>query len=225
LALLATLLIAPSAHSTSTNPAAVNPGEVKCILPIFEPAFLPSGAPGHLTEDQLQAEMTKLKQQIGENKGDVRVGFSGIFRGIDSLRMICRIAKANNLSVGTIIAVQTHSGGISFNKKVDLRQFQWRLDGKTYQGVPAYAKTGTIEFPPRDWQTPTPSRYCASVHESAINMVQSRAAEIRLVMDEYPGVIVVVNCAIEEEMATGGESADDQLATPHRKIWRPIGRV
>ncbi|MDR3710899.1 MAG: hypothetical protein P4L33_21570 [Capsulimonadaceae bacterium] len=196
------------AVSAATDPAAVSTRTLACVMPLFEPAF----TPGALTDAALQVEMTKLRQQIGENRGSIRVGFSGIFRGAESLRRVCRLARQNNLSVGVIIAVQTHSGGVAFDKKADLRQYQWRLDGKTFQGKQTISKAGNPEFPPRDWQTPTPSRYCAAVHESAMTMVGARAADIRRVMDEYPGVIVVVNCAIEEEMATGGESSDDQLA-------------
>jgi hypothetical protein len=186
-----------SAHSvpayTRYDPAAVDPSTLTCILPIFDPAL--SVGRGKLSAADLQVEMTKLRHEVGENGGTVRVGFSGIYQGIEPLRTLCRLAKQNNLSVGVIIAVQTHTGGVWFDANSDLRKVQWRLDGKTVNGVQGSA---------RDWNVPTPSRYCDSVHDSAMNRVRVDAAGIRQV--------VVVNCAIEEELAGGGEASDDQLA-------------
>ena len=43
----------------------------------------------------LQTEMTKLKAQIGQNQGRVKVGFSHIFHSAPALQLHCRMAKAN----------------------------------------------------------------------------------------------------------------------------------
>lgn len=183
-----------------------------CILPIFETISTVGGS--KFSEADLQTEMTKLKAQVGEDQGRVRVGFAHIFQSTSSLRTHCRMARANNLSVGVIIAVQTHSGSFGFPRIVaqDFRRMQWRLDGKTWQGESVTDPNGNPAFPSRDWRLPTPSRYCAAVHDAAMAEVQSRAQEIRRVMREYPGVIVAVNASIEEELATGGEKSDGLLA-------------
>lgn len=188
------------------------PPNAVCILPLFE--TISQVGTAKFTEADLQAEMTKLKAQIGQNHGDIRVGFAHIMGSEQSLRVQCRMSKANNLSAGVIIAVQTHSGSFGFPKLVaqDFRRMQWRLDGKTWEGKQVTDKNGSVEFPARDWQVPTPSRYCTAIHDAAMSEVLTKAKQIHAVMLDYPGVIVVVNAAIEEELATGGEKSDDQLA-------------
>lgn len=188
------------------------PPNTVCILPLFE-TISKVGSP-EFSEADLQAEMTKLKTQIGQNHGDIRVGFAHIFQSSASLRTHCRLSNANNLSAGVIIAVQTHSGSFGFNKLAgqDFRRMQWRLDGKTWKRERVTDKSGNVEFPARDWEVPTPSRYCAAIHDAAMGEVRKDAKQIRAVMDDYPGVIVVVNAAIEEELATGGEKNDAYLA-------------
>ena len=89
---------------------------------------------------------------------------------------------------------------------------QWRLDGSTWNGEAVVDKNGNPEFPSRDWQVPTPSRYCAPIHDAAMAEVRREATAIHSVMQEYPGVIAAVNASIEEELATGGEKRDDLLA-------------
>jgi hypothetical protein len=189
---------------------AVDTGKLICILPIFDRAF--SAGKNKLSDSQVESEMAKLRAQVGENHDNIKVGFSGIFQGRESLERLCRIARENNLSIRVIIAVQTHSGGVPIDGSRDLRQYQWRLDGKTYEGAAPAPVNGVISYAPRDWQTPTPSRYCHSVHTAMEKLVGKNADEIRIVMDKYPGVIVVVNCCIEEELAGNGEATDEQLA-------------
>jgi len=168
----------------------------------------------NFSEADLQTEMTKLKAQVGQNQGRVKVGFSHIFHSTPSLRLHCRMAKANNLSVGVIIAVQTHSGSFGFPPLVDqdFRRMQWRLDGTTWQGESVTDKNGSVEFPSRDWRVPTPSRYCAPVHAAAMREVRNEAKEIHRVMNQYPNVVAAVNASIEEELATAGEKNDALLA-------------
>lgn len=179
------------------------------ILPIFE-TVSQVGTKAFSTAD-LQHEMTALKEQIGQDGGMIKVGFSHIFQNIQSVRLQCKLSKANNLSVGLIIAVQSHTGGIPISVTTDFRRMQWRLDGKTWKGEVTKGASDTLEFPPRDWEVPTPSRYCTAVHDAALSRVYSEAKQIREVMNEYPGVIVVVNCSIEEELATGGADSPEYL--------------
>jgi hypothetical protein len=186
------------------------PASVVCVLPIFNKVS--NIDQGVFTDADLQAEMTKLKQQIGQDGPRIRVGFSHIFGGIKPLRAHCRLAKANNLSVGVIIGVQTHSGSCRDLVMRDFRRMQWRLDGRTWQGQQVVSKSGSPEFPARDWHVPTPSRYCPAIHDAEMAEARRDAMQIRTVMNEYPGGIVAVNATIEEELATGGESNDDYLA-------------
>ncbi|BDI33095.1 hypothetical protein CCAX7_51460 [Capsulimonas corticalis] len=182
------------------------------FLAIFDTV---SGVGGKdFTEADLQTEMTKLKAQVGQNQGRIKVGFSHIFHSTPSLRIHCRMAKANNLSVGVIIAVQSHSGSFGYPPLLDkdYRRMQWRLDGVTWNGESVVDQKGSPEFPSRDWQVPTPSRYCAPIHDAAMAEVRREAKEIHGVMAEYPGEIAAVNACIEEELATGGEKRDDLLA-------------
>jgi hypothetical protein len=191
---------------------AQTPPQVIAVLPICEAVGHAGNA--RFTAADLQAEMTKLKAQIGENSPGVEVGFSHIYGRLEPLRLQCQLSKANNLSVGVILAIQTHSGsfGAPALVKQDFRRMQWRLDGKTWKGDKTIDKNGVPEFPARDWRVPTPSRYCAAIHDAAMSRVSQQAKDIHSVMDEYPGVIVVVNAAIEEELANGGEKSDGLLA-------------
>jgi len=181
-----------------------------CILPLCEAMDIIT--PTGFTEAQAQTEMTRLKAQIGQNHGRYHVGFSGIYQSAPSLRIHCRLAQQNNLSVGVIIAIQTHSGGVPGLNVTDLRDLQWRMDGKTWEGEKIVGKNGSPEYPSRDWRLPTPSRLCAAVHDQAMDAARHEAQEIHAIMTDYPGVIVAVNTSIEEELATGGEHSDGLLA-------------
>ncbi len=197
---------APSPDHSATQTAA----KPFCILPICD--RLGVVGPAGVTEAQVQAEMTRLKAEIGQNHGRYRVGFSGIYQSAPSLRIQCRLAKQNNLSVGVILATQTHSGGVPGFQATDFRDLQWRMDGTTWKGETVLSKGGSPEFPARDWRLPTPSRYCAAVHDRAMHTARREAEEIHAIMADYPGVIVAVNAAIEEELATGGEHSDGLLS-------------
>ena len=102
-----------------------------CILPIYDPLT------GGISNDALQTEMDKLKAQVGPPRKCFKVGFSHIFGGATSGGNSARMAAANGLSVGFIIALQTRdvnstTAGVAAK---DLRLYQWRLDGKTWKGV------------------------------------------------------------------------------------------
>lgn len=211
---LGALLAAPGALSTAaqTPPLPVTQTAAKpfCLLPICEAMDIIT--PTGFTEAQAQTEMTRLKAQIGQNHGNYRVGFSGIYQSAPSLRIHCRLAQQNNLSVGVILAIQTHSRGVPGLTATDFRDLQWRMDGVTWEGEKVAAKNGSPEYPARDWHLPTPSRYCAAVHDRAMDAARREAQEIHAIMTDYPGVIVAVNASIEEELATGGEHRDGLLA-------------
>ena len=177
-----------------------------CILPIYD--ALTSGVP----DATLQAEMDKLKAQIGPQRNYFKVGFSNIFGGPTSGASAARMAAANGLSCGFIIALQTHdvSSTTAAVAAKDLRLYQWRLDGKTWQGV----NTGTATnpaYPARDYLVVTPSRYATALQNSFKSQIQTTAGQIKTVMTDYPGTVVVVNGIIEEELATG-DGTDTYLA-------------
>ena len=205
-------LLALSVPTRAQKTAAQKPSDSISFLAIFD--TVSSVGSKDFSEADLQMEMTKLKTQIGQNQGRIKVGFSHIYQSQSSLRTHCRMAKANNLSVGVIMAVQTHSGSFGFPSLADkdFRRMQWRLDGTTWQGESVTDKNGSVEFPSRDWRVPTPSRYCAPIHNAVMTEIRKEAKEIHRAMQDYPGVITAVNAAIEEELATGGEHKDGLLA-------------
>ncbi len=213
-ALLVTLTFgALTLPTRSQNPVvAQNSSNNISFLAIFDQVS--SVGSKEFSEADLQAEMSKLKAQVGQNQGRIKVGFSHIFHSTSALRIHCRMAQANNLSVGVIIAVQSHSGSFGYPALLeqDFRRMQWRLDGTTWQGESVTDKNGSAEFPSRDWRVPTPSRYCDPIHQAAMTEVRHQAQEIRQVMNEYPGVVAVVNASIEQELATSGENKDGLLA-------------
>ena len=156
--------------------------------------------------------MTKLEAQVGPPRQYFKVGFSHIFGGPTSGASSARMANANGLSVGFIIALQTHdtnstTAAVAAN---DLRLYQWRLDGKTWKGV----NTGTSAnpaYPARDYLVVTPSRYATALQNSYKSQATTTAGQIKTIMGNYPGTVVVVNAAIEEELATG-DGTDTYLA-------------
>ena len=176
-----------------------------CILPIYDP--LTSG----LSDAALQTEMDKLKAQVGPPRRYFKVGFSHIIGGLTSASNHARMAKANGLSVGYIVALQTHDANTTTLNVAnqDLRLYQWRLDGKTWKGK----NTGTSSnpaYPSRDICV-TPSRYATALQNSYKSQAQTIANNIKTIMGNYPGTVAVVNAAIEEELATG-DGTDTYLA-------------
>ena len=177
-----------------------------CILPIYD--ALTSGVP----DATLQAEMTKLKTQVGPSRNYFKIGFSNIFGGPTSGASAARLAAANGLYCGFIISIQTHdvTSTTAAVAARDLRLYQWRLDGKTWQGV----NTGTTTnpaYPARDYLVVTPSRYATALQASFKSQIQTTAGQIKTVMTNYPGTVIVVNGLIEEELATG-DGTDTYLA-------------
>lgn len=194
----------------AANPPAAAPSQVAGsfrLLPIYD-----AMTGGSLTADQLQVEMTRLRAQIGENRTHFKVGFSHIYGGPQSLTRNLTVAQKNNLSLGVIIAIQTHSLAATFSNvaATDLRNYQWRLNGTSWAGQ-VLGSGGSQQFPARDWKVVTPSRYATAMHTAFMTQVRNQATEIAGMMATFPNIIVAVNGAIEEELATAGESDDNYL--------------
>lgn len=207
---LAGLLLALHLPATAQTPPAAPAASPVCFLPIFNAVSNLTAADN--SQADLQVEMTRLKTQIGQNTAHIRVGFSHIYTSEAGLRLHCRLAQKNNLSVGLIIGEQTHSGAAKDLVLQDFRRMQWRLDGVTWQGEKVKDRKGQPEYPSRDWQLPTPSRYCLAVHDSIMARSLIKAEQVRRVMNDYPQTIVAVDNTIEEELATSGEKSDGLLA-------------
>ncbi|HEY1683794.1 MAG TPA: hypothetical protein VGG19_03445 [Tepidisphaeraceae bacterium] len=192
--------------SLCAQPQTVHPF---AILPIYDGITGMHDTPANAAK--LQREMDRLKAQIGQNNGRFRVGFSHVFGNPQGLLLHCRLATQNDLSVGVIIAVQTHTRFGEGIVQHDLRCAQWRMDGRHWQGE-QQDRNDNVQFPTRDWMVPTPSRYCSAIHDKAIGMAQAEARAIHEAMLKFPGVIVAVNAVIEEELASGGAESDNMLA-------------
>lgn len=176
------------------------------ILPIFD------ALTGSYPTDQFVAEANRLKAQVGQNRQNFKVGFSFIYPGLASTRRYCQIAQTNNISLGVILAHQTHSlaSTIANIARTDFRDYAWRLDGVTWES--AVGTNGSALYPSRDYRTVTPSRYCTDLRNSYESTVRNQVREIVSLLQEFPGVLAVVNACIEEELASGGEANDNYLA-------------
>ena len=176
-----------------------------CILPIYDP--LTRG----VSDAALQVEMDKLKAQVGPPRQYFKVGFSHIFGSLATASNHARVAKANGLSVGYILALQTHDANSTLINiaNQDLRLYEWRLDGKTWKGKNTGTSTDPA-YPSRDVCV-TPSRLATALQNSYRSQAQTIAGNIKTIMANYPGTVAVVNAAIEEELATG-DGTDTYLA-------------
>src|ERR1043166_8090867 len=197
-ALLSLLVMVPTGLMAQTNIA-----HTFRILPIFD------ALTGSYPTDQFVAEANRLKAQVGQNRTNFKVGFSFIYPGLASTRRYCQIAQTNNISLGVILAQQTHSlsSTIANMARTDFRDYAWRLDGVTWEG--AVGTNGSALYPSRDYRTVTPSRYCTDLRTSYESTVRNQAREIVSLLQEFPGVLAVVNACIEEELASGGEANDN----------------
>lgn len=166
------------------------------IFPLFG-RFTGNG--GTISEQEAIEQIKQLKEQVGENEGLFKVGFGGIFTTEKTLARNCSLLKAHNLSHVTIVSVQNHHvhrKGISIALG-DLRNFQWRMDGKTWEGV-------KHDQDARDYRIVTPSRYALALRkEFERRCKEDMAAPIARVIKNIPGVIYGVNACIENELALG----------------------
>src|SRR5262245_50466067 len=97
-AILCLSVLVPSGHTAPTSGA-----DTFRILPLFD------ALTGSYPTDQFVAEANRLKAQVGQNRQYFKVGFSFIYPGLASTRRYCQIAQTNNISLGVILAQQTHS--------------------------------------------------------------------------------------------------------------------
>ncbi len=190
-----------------------------CIFAIWDGIM---GAP----EAKIREQMDRLKTQFGTGNRYHRTGFAFIKPGKEQLRLICRLAKEKGLNIGVITGEQTHSNG-GFKKAFaqDLRCYQWRANGKNWQGYYVGKNdAGKVEVSEnsRDHLVPTPSRYCKLVRDYLFARDRTKARELHEVMTEFPGVIMVVNGVIEEELAIAAASMKGPDAEGYLADYSPF---
>ena len=181
------------------------------IQPIFEGIHVLN----KLTYAQKEAEFIKMKSQLGNGNLYHRLGFSAIYDRSEDLewRDDCKLAIEYGVHLGLIYGFQTHTDdGFRAVAMKDLRLFQWRKDGVDWKG--AFTSTGTLEVPEdqRDYKVPTPSRYATPLLTYNVTRAKTWAIYAKKLMDDFPGVISVINGPIEEELAIGGNANTDKLA-------------
>ncbi len=172
------------------------------MMPIWEDGLDPAG----VTDGVYEQQISKLKNQCGRGNRYNRLGFSSIYNtgNLPLLSRQLRIFKTRGIHRGVILPVQTHDQGL-VNPNGDLRNYQWRLDGRTWRGIPGRTDG-------RDTLVVTPSRYAVAVRREMKQRVHRWAAEIIAAMRQFAGVIRVINFCIEEELAIGGTVSDAYLA-------------
>ena len=170
----------------------------------------------HSSPEQMRQEMDEMRRQLGPGNDYHQPGVAFIFPGAKQTRLICQAAKEKGLAVGVILGTQTHSDEhASAYLAKDLRAVQWRQDPKYWQGYfTGQNNAGKTEISEdsRDHWVPTPSRYCALVRGQFEDAHRRLAEELKQVMDEFPGVITVINGVIEEELAVGAASLNGPLS-------------
>jgi len=192
-----------------------------CLMPIFND--LTSIALDDKGRATIQHEIDRLRAQIGENHGRFKVGFSLVYNSQNSQRLIelCKLAKQNNISLGVILACQTHSNpAASKVAESDFRLFQWRMNGSTWRGGSNQARTGQSDtsleqklYPTRDYEVVTPSRNApARLRNIFLDEAKAFGKSVAEAEAKYPGTVVFINGCIEEELANGGEHDDGLLA-------------
>ncbi|MCF7817034.1 MAG: thrombospondin type 3 repeat-containing protein [Kiritimatiellales bacterium] len=188
--------------------------EAFCILPLFEAMFQVSGGTNLLPDAVVQEQINKLKLQVGPGGQYFETGFSGILRDEGNIERNFRMAHENGISLGLIISnVQTHAlpGTIKALLNADIRRYQWRQNGVDWYGVSSTDGEGSILYPSRDFNRITDSRYATGVRAAYEAHARDQAAFLLAMDRNYPGVLAVVNAAIEEEQPTQGGISDDYL--------------
>ena len=166
------------------------------ILPIFDALMF-----AKTTEEMICREADKLLAQCGKGNRYHRVGFSFIYPKGDpeTVRRVCRIAKAKGIVLGLIVARQTHDNPVVEKLFVsDLRNYQWCSDGENWMPD---KKRDAKEPGDCEVNNLCSSRYCDPVRAKSEILARQDAREINALMKEFPGVIVVVNPLIEESLA------------------------
>lgn len=129
-----TRLLALLAASFCIRTHAIEPPDARNtlhIIPLWNAMAVPQ-----TSEDTIRTEMDRLIEQCGKGDAYHRLGFGFIYPSgkPDVLRRDCRLAKEKGLVLGVIIGMQTH-GNAGFARKFigDLRNYQWRNDGKSWK--------------------------------------------------------------------------------------------
>ena len=168
----------------------------------------------HAPEDVIRTEFDEMLRQFGPGNAYHKPGVAFIFPGAQQTKLICKIAQEKGIAVGPILGTQTHSGNNSWLAP-DLRAIQWRADPVYWQGYftkKNNAGKAEISEDSRDHWVPSPSRYCAPVRDRVEPAHRALCKQLKEVMDEYPGVVTVINGVIEEELAIGASSLSGELA-------------
>ena len=152
-----------------------------------------------------------MKKEFGPGNRYNKLGFASIYAAgnLPLLLRQLKVFQENNIHRGVIFAMQTHNGGVT-NPNGDLRNYQWRLNGKTWRGV-GKSVASHRQLAGRDTLVVTPSRYAAAVRTEMARKAKAWAGDIKKAMKAYPGVIAVINFTIEEELAEGGILGDQYL--------------
>lgn len=103
------------------------------IMPLWESGLdVPK-----ITDDQYRQQIAKMKKEFGPGNNYNKLGFASIYNAgnLPLLLRQLKVFQENNIHRGVIFAMQTHDGGLT-NPNGDLRNYQWRLNGKTWCGMP-----------------------------------------------------------------------------------------
>ncbi len=174
------------------------------IMPIWEHGLdVPQ-----TTDDDYRQQIARMKKEFGPGNDYNKLGFSSVYKA-GNLHLLLRQLKVfqqENIHRGVIFALQTHNiqGNNVTNPNGDLRNYQWRLNGRTWRGMP-----GPVVR--RDTLVVTPSRYAKAVRAEMHHKAKLWADDIKTAMRAYPGVISVLNFTVEEELAIGGATNIEYL--------------
>lgn len=209
---------------------AVDPTNAFCILPLFEEMFMQN----RLSDAEVQTQIDRMKTQLGSSRLYFKTGFAGIFRDNNNLERNFQMAYTNQIALGVIIRnSQTHALNTTIKSllKADVRRYQWRLDGVNWYGVTDTNSDGSVEYPARDFNRITESRYATEVRAAYESNTRTLADFVVQMNRKYPGVLAAVNTAIEEEQASAGGASDNYLAdyspfavTEFRDWLRHVGK-
>ena len=172
------------------------------IMPIWESGLDRKST----TDEEYRKQIVKMKREFGEGNTYNKIGFASIYTAgnLPLLLRQLKIFQEQKIHRGVIFAIQTHDNSL-INPNGDLRNYQWRLNGKSWRGMP-----GSVNK--RDALVITPSRYASAIREEMHRKAKRWAGEIKTAMRAYPGVITVINFTIEEELAIGGATSNEYLA-------------
>ncbi|MGC9259038.1 MAG: hypothetical protein ACP5I8_03025 [Phycisphaerae bacterium] len=171
---------------------------------------------------QLRSQIRKLKREFGAGNAYNRVGFASVYSAghLPLLLKQLKVFREERIHRGVTFALQTYiyenmRGDGLTNPNGDLRCYQWRLDGKTWRGIGAGRLATLAKSHPslaeKDQLVVTPSRYAGAIRGEMAQKARQWVGEVKMAMNAYPGVITVIDFAIEQVLAQGGEISDEYL--------------